>query len=59
MSDPLVLRLVASSFNAANKSGEIIRNILKAGDLGIVDKATDRSQKVTLSSLYVGITDSW
>ena len=49
MTTPLVLRIVASSFSIANKSGEIIRNILKGGNLGIVDKATGLySQKVSL-----------
>ena len=46
MSTPLVLRIVALSVSIADKTGEIIRNILKAGDLGIVDKATGSGQKV-------------
>ena len=46
MSTPLVLRIVAASHSIANKTGEIIRNILKAGDLGIVDKAKENGQKV-------------
>ena len=50
MSTPLVLRIVASSYNIAKKTGEIIRNVLKAGDLGIVDKS---GQKVGIVSLYV------
>lgn len=47
MSTPLVLRIVASSYSIANKTGEIIRNILKAGDLGIVDKAEESGQKAS------------
>jgi len=47
MSTPLVLRIVSLSVSIADKTGEIIRNILKAGDLGIVDKATGSSQKVS------------
>ena len=35
---PLLIRLVASAICIAEKGGEIIRNILKAGDLGIVQK---------------------
>ena len=35
---PLLIRLVASAYCIAEKGGEIIRNILKAGDLGIVEK---------------------
>jgi len=53
MSTPLVLRIVASSYSIANKTGEIIRNILKAGDLGIVDKAEESGQKVGVVSLYL------
>jgi len=50
MSTPLVLQIVASSVSIANKTGEIIRNIIKSGDLGIVDKAT--GQKVSISALH-------
>ena len=52
MTTPLVLRIVASSFNIANKSGEIIRNILKGGNLGIVDKATGLCNQVSLHVQY-------
>ena len=38
MSQPLLLRVVASSVAVANKAGQIIRDILKSGDLGIVQK---------------------
>ena len=58
MAAPLVLRIVASSYNIANKTGDIIRNILKAGDLGIVDKARESGQKVSVVCLpdfdYIG-----
>jgi len=47
MSSPLVLQIVASSYSIANKTGEIIRNILKGGDLGVVDKAQVSIQTVT------------
>lgn len=38
MSTPLLLKMVASSVSVANKAGQIIRDILKTGDLGIVQK---------------------
>lgn len=36
----LMLRLLSASVCAANKSGNIIRDILKTGKLGIVEKVT-------------------
>ncbi|GAB6020513.1 hypothetical protein CHUAL_003198 [Chamberlinius hualienensis] len=38
MSSPLIVRLVAASVSVANKAGEIVRDIMKKGDLGIVQK---------------------
>ncbi|GLG93067.1 hypothetical protein R5R35_001996 [Gryllus longicercus] len=35
---PLIPRLVASSIAIANRAGEIIRNVMSKGDLGIVEK---------------------
>jgi len=41
---PLVLRLVASSVSIVYQAGLVIRNILKAGDLGIVSKGVNDLQ---------------
>ncbi len=38
LNTPLILRLVSCSVAAANKAGNIIRNVLQNGDLGVVDK---------------------
>jgi len=40
MASSLVLRLVASSVRVADRSGSIVRDIMKAGNLGIVDKVS-------------------
>lgn len=37
---PLILQLLASSVNIAAKAGEIIRDVMSKGDLGIVDKVS-------------------
>jgi 3'(2'), 5'-bisphosphate nucleotidase len=37
-SAPLILRIIASSVNAANQAGKIIRDVMSKGDLGIVEK---------------------
>ena len=37
-STPLFLRLVAASHSISYKAGEIIRNVMTGGDLGIVSK---------------------
>ena len=37
-STSLMIRLISASVCAANKSGAIIREILKTGELGIVQK---------------------
>ncbi|XP_018333678.1 3'(2'),5'-bisphosphate nucleotidase 1 [Agrilus planipennis] len=43
-SSSLVLRIIASSVTAANRAGKIIRDILTAGDLGIVEKGKNDLQ---------------
>ncbi|XP_049788643.1 3'(2'),5'-bisphosphate nucleotidase 1 [Schistocerca nitens] len=56
---PLLLRIVASSVNVANRAGKIIRDIMSQGELGIVEKGkndlqteADRSaQRCIISSL--------
>lgn len=40
MDQQLVLKLVASSVRIADRAGQIVRNIMSAGNLGIVDKVT-------------------
>ena len=35
---PLMLRLLSASVVAANRAGQIIRDVLKGGQLSIVDK---------------------
>lgn len=35
---PLIMRVVASSVRAADKAAELVRKIMKGGDLGIIDK---------------------
>lgn len=35
---PLVMRIMASSIAIGNQAGKIIRDIMSAGELGIVDK---------------------
>lgn len=35
---PLMVNLISASVAAADKAGTIVRDILKKGDLGIVDK---------------------
>lgn len=37
-SGPVVLRLISASVSVANQAGKIIRDVMKRGDLGIVDK---------------------
>lgn len=40
-SAPLLLRVVANSVSITHKVGNIVRDIMKKGDLGIVDKVSD------------------
>ncbi|XP_063231609.1 3'(2'),5'-bisphosphate nucleotidase 1 [Bacillus rossius redtenbacheri] len=66
-SAPLLLRIVASSVRAANRAGKIIRDVMSAGDLGIVEKGKDDLQTeadrsaqrciiTSLSQQFPGIT---
>ena len=38
MSAPLILRVLSASVAAANRAGNIIREVMSTGKLGIVDK---------------------
>ena len=38
MPEPLMIRLLSASVAVANRSGRIIREVLKTGQLGIVQK---------------------
>ena len=40
-SQPLMLRLLSASACAANRAGGIIRDVLKSGKLGVVEKVLD------------------
>lgn len=44
MSHPLIQRIVSSSVAVANKAGTIIRDIMKKGELGIVEKGLNDLQ---------------
>ena len=39
-SSPLIMRLVSASVAVSNRASRIIRDILKTGDLGIVEKVS-------------------
>lgn len=62
---PLLLKLVASSVRIADRAGTIVRNIMSAGNLGIVDKGindlqteADRSvQRCIMASLHKQFPD--
>ncbi|XP_017086847.2 3'(2'),5'-bisphosphate nucleotidase 1 [Drosophila bipectinata] len=41
---PIIMRLMASSISTAKRAGVIIRDVLKKGDLGIVDKGQNDPQ---------------
>lgn len=43
-SAPLVMRLVGSSIKIAHRAGNIIRDVMRRGDLGIVEKGKDDLQ---------------
>ncbi|EDV94387.1 3'(2'),5'-bisphosphate nucleotidase 1 [Drosophila grimshawi] len=43
-STPLIMRIMALSINTAKRAGGIIRDVLKQGDLGIVDKGMNDPQ---------------
>ena len=40
MSAPLILRVLSASVAAANRAGNIIREIMSTGKLGVVDKVS-------------------
>lgn len=52
-STPFMLRLISASVCAANKSGAIIRDILKTGELGIVNKVRQESVKMFLYIIII------
>lgn len=43
-STPLIMKIMALSINTARRAGVIIRDVLKQGDLGIVDKGKNDPQ---------------
>nr|XP_018910112.1 PREDICTED: 3'(2'),5'-bisphosphate nucleotidase 1 [Bemisia tabaci] len=64
---PLILRIVASSVSVAGQAGKIIRDVMKKGELGIIDKGVndlqteaDRSAQnfiiSTLTKQFPGVT---
>lgn len=42
---PLVLRLLASSRVAATKAGQIIKDVMTKGELGIVEKVYEKGNQ--------------
>lgn len=40
MSEETVLKILSLSIKVADKAGEIIRKVMKSGDLGVVDKVS-------------------
>ena len=38
MTNPLVFRIISSSINVAKQAGVVIRDVMKRGDLAIVEK---------------------
>ena len=38
MSKPLMIRLLSASVAVANRAGQIIREVLRSGELGVVEK---------------------
>ncbi|CAG9765721.1 unnamed protein product [Ceutorhynchus assimilis] len=68
-SAPLILRLLASSVSAASRAGQIIKDVMHKGNLGIVEKGLDKNDLQTeadrsaqkciigsLSKLFPGVT---
>ena len=49
---PFILRLVSCSVAAANKAGNIIRNVLQNGDLAVVDKVSELGDCQTFDNNY-------
>lgn len=50
---PLILRLIASSIPVANQAGKIIRDIMKKGELNIVDKVMYKLEVCSLSFKFL------
>lgn len=44
VTSPLIMKIMALSINTAKRAGVIIRDVLKQGDLGIVDKGKNDPQ---------------
>lgn len=40
MSSSLILRLLSASVVAANRAGRVIRDVMKSGELSVVDKVS-------------------
>lgn len=40
---PLAMRIMANSIAIANQAGKIIRDIMSQGELGIIDKVSEKS----------------
>lgn len=40
---PLVMRIMASSIVIANQAGKIIRDVMSAGELGIIEKVRQKT----------------
>ena len=51
-SSPLLMRLLSASVTLSHRSGKIIRDILKTGDLGIHDKVRRKELMSTLLFLF-------
>lgn len=51
---PVILRLIAASIPVANQAGKIIRDVMKAGELNIVDKVIFTKNHVfSVHSFYI------
>ena len=51
---PLLWQVMSSSYKIAHKAGEIIRDIMKAGDLGVVLKEQVNSAYMYSRQYYFG-----
>lgn len=49
MTEPLMIRLLSASVAVANRSGNIIREVLKSGQLGVVHKVCGHQLDVYLT----------
>lgn len=55
MSSPLMLRLLSASVVAANRAGRVIREVLKSGELSVVDKVSTTTR--TYPFRYIQYSD--